>query len=191
MSLIRCIERIMFFSVLLSILLVGCNYSKNNSSWKTVSHEEYGFSIDYPSRWNAQTYDVDGRKGDKEVKLDVYSSLWGDLWISVRQNENVPKPNLNDVIDWSNQRINKYQRSSLEHEGDLDYYFEEIFLNEDKIDEYSVMRRRYQLGILLREEVYIARETDMFIITLQYPETGFENYLDDFNYMVNSFSPLE
>jgi len=185
------IKRIMFFSVLLITLLVGCNDSKNNSSWKIVSHKEYGFSIDYPSRWNAQTYDVIGRKGDEEVQLDVYSSIWGDLWISVRQNANVPSPNLNDVIEWSNQRINKYQRNSLKHEGDSDYYFEEIFLKEDKIDEYSIMRRRYQLGILLREEVYIARETDMIIITLQYPETGFEYYLDDFNRMVNSFSPLE
>jgi hypothetical protein len=67
-------------------------------------------------------------------------------------------------------------------------------MNEDEIDEHLIMRRRYQLGSLLREEVYIVREIDMFIITLQYPEWGFENYLIDFDHMVhmvNSFSPLE
>jgi hypothetical protein len=79
MYLINHTGRLLFFTIQLSILVTGCNNSLNDSSWKTVIHKEYGFSIDHPSRWYAQTFSDHGSKGDEEVKLDVYASVWGDL----------------------------------------------------------------------------------------------------------------
>lgn len=177
---------------MLSLIISGCNTSTNDfAGWQTITHEEYNFSIDYPSRWKAITYGENGKRGNEVVKLSVYSTVIGDLWISVRQNADIVEPNLEDVLMWSNERISDYRRDSIKYKEDPDQYFEEIFLEEDEIDEHPIMRRRYQLGTLLREEVYIARETDMIIIVLQNPEASFDYYLDDFDRMVNSFTPLE
>lgn len=41
------------------------------------------------------------------------------------------------------------------------------------------------------EDVYIARSSDMIIITLQSGASEFESYLDDFNRVVASSGPLE
>jgi hypothetical protein len=40
------------------------------------------------------------------------------------------------------------------------------------------------------EEVYIAREYDMVIITLEVEEEYFDEYLIIFNQMIDSFEPL-
>lgn len=41
------------------------------------------------------------------------------------------------------------------------------------------------------EDVYIARNSDMIIITLQSNTLEFDSYLDDFNRIVSSFEPLK
>jgi hypothetical protein len=67
----------------------------------------------------------------------------------------------------------------------------EIGLWEDKIEGELISRRRYGNERIMFEDVYLARNSDMIIITLQSGAAEFESYLDDFNRIVDSFEPVE
>ena len=59
------------------------------------------------------------------------------------------------------------------------------------------MKESFEEGTLFKksqlviEEVYISRSHDMVIITLKVDEESFDEYLENFNRMVDSFEPLD
>lgn len=170
-----------------SILLDFWPIVRTEGEWQTITNSEYGFSVDYPTKWNARIYGENGFKGGKEIKLRIYRSAVGIFGISVRY-QAFNNPNLEDVANWGNRRIEEINEYRLKHDKPL---MEEVFLKEDIIREQAILRRRYAQSDYSIEDVYIARSDDMIIITLQAPTDSFESYLDDFNSIVASFRPLE
>lgn len=171
-----------------SILLDFWPIVLSEGEWKTITNVEYGFSVDYPTKWNARTYGEHGFKGGDEIKLRIYRSLTGIFVITVQYLE-MPNPTLEDAVNWGNSRIND-SIVNLRSQGKLPNY-ENIRLEEIIIDGHTAMRRRYRLGSAMYEDVYIARTNDIIIITLQAGDTEFDGYLEDFNAIVANFRPLE
>jgi hypothetical protein len=61
----------------------------------------------------------------------------------------------------------------------------------DFVEGNKVFVRRYADGEITKEDVYIARENDMIIITLQSETDDFDEYLEDFYRIVDSFRTVE
>lgn len=171
-----------------SILLDFWPIVRSEGDWKTITNLEFGFSVDYPTKWKARTYGEHGFKGGDEIKLRIYRSLTGIFVITVQYLE-MPNPTVEDAVKWGNSRISD-SIDNLRAQGKPPNY-ETIELEEITIDGHTVMRQRYKLGNAMYEEVYIARTNDIIIITLQAVETEFDSYLEEFNAIVASFRPLE
>jgi hypothetical protein len=170
-----------------SILLDFWPFIRSEGKWKTVTNTQYGFSVDYPTKWVARTYDEHGFKGEDEVKLRIYRSLLGVFEIAIRYQE-ASEPTLAEVVAWGDARITSINRN-LVGRGEISY--EEVTLWEDIIRGHTVARRVYKREGVMKEDVYIARTNDMIIITLQSEERDFDNYLEDFEAIVVSFKPLD
>ena len=61
------------------------------------------------------------------------------------------------------------------------------------IDGQPLLSRVYRdtQGDALDEDVYIARENDMIIITLRTTQDEYDNFVDEFDTIVASFTPKE
>jgi hypothetical protein len=171
-----------------SILLDFWPIVRSEGDWKTVTNMEYGFSVDYPTKWKARTYGEHGFKGGDEIKLRVYRSLMGAFVITV-QYQAMPDPTLLDAVSWGKSEIDN-SISNLTARGEQPNY-ESIRLEEDVVNGYTVMRQTYKLGSVMYENVYIARTNDIIIISLQAEPSQFDGYLEDFNAIVSSFRPLD
>jgi len=68
---------------------------------------------------------------------------------------------------------------------------QEIDFGEETMRGTSILRRRYGNERYLFEDVYIARDSDMIIITLQATASEFDRYTEDFNRVVASFDPIK
>ena len=68
---------------------------------------------------------------------------------------------------------------------------QEIDFWEETMQGTSILRRRYGNERHLFEDVYIARDSDMIIITLQATGSEFDLYTEDFNRVVASFDPIK
>lgn len=178
---------ILVWFVAASILLDIWPIVRTEGEWRTITNSEYGFSVDYPTKWKARIYGEDGFKGGKEIKLRIYRSFIGIFLISVRY-KSFSNPDLEDVANWGDQRI-KEINENLSKRGEP--VLEEMFLKDEIVRGQPVLRRRYGQRDYTNEDVYIARSNDMIIITLQAPTNSFESFLDDFNAIVASFRPLE
>lgn len=171
-----------------SILLDFWPIVRSEGDWKTITNVEYGFSVDYPTKWKARTYGEHGFKGGDEIKLRIYRSLTGIFVITVQYLE-MPNSTVEDAVNWGNSRIND-SIDNLRAQGKQPNY-ENMGLEERIINGHTAMRQRYRLGNAMYEDVYIARTNDIIIITLQAGETEFDGYLEDFDAIVASFRPLE
>ncbi len=160
-----------------TILLDVWPIVRSEGEWETVTNMEYGFSVDYPTKWKARTYGEHGFKGEDEIKLLIYRSLTGLFEIGVEYKE-MPNPTLQDVVAWGESQINKSNYVLIKEE-------------EEVLNGYPVIRQRYRLGSAMYESVHIARTNDMIIISLQADEAEFDSYLEDFDAIVASFRPLE
>jgi hypothetical protein len=122
------------------------------------------------------------------MKLEMYQSLLGDFRVFIFQRGSQGVPSLEDVSGWGALRIQEVNESVSNRRELL---WQEIDLWEDSIQGHPVLRRRYGNEQFMFEDVYIARNSDMIIITLQSDAPVFDSYLDDFNRVVASFEPLE
>ncbi len=149
---------------------------RSEGEWETITNAEYGFSVDYPTKWKARTYGEHGYKGRDEVKL---RSLQGFFAIRVEYQE-MTNPTLQDAVAWGESQINK-SNYVLIQEG------------EEVLNGHPVVRQRYiySLGSAMYEKVYVARANDVILIQLQANEAEFDSYLEDFDAIVASFRPLE
>lgn len=156
--------------------------------WGRVANEEYNFSIEYPSKWTVDTFGDAGSRGATDIKLMVQEpTLRGTFRIAIYW-RSYHQAALEDVENWGASRIMQInERLSSRGEQSL----QEIELWEDSIEGRPIVRRRYGNERVMYEDIYIARNDDMFIISLQSETSEFESYLDDFNRVVDSFEPLE
>lgn len=179
---------VLMWFIAASILLDFWPLVRSEGEWKTITNTQYGFSVDYPTKWTARVYDEHGFKGEDEVKLLIYRSSVGIFEISI-EHQAMPDPTLEDVISWSQAQINN-SVDTLNSLGKLSNYAL-ITSEEENIRGHNVLRQRYTLAGAMFESVYIARTNDMIIITLQADESEFDSYLEDFDAIVASFRPFE
>lgn len=161
-------------------------FSKPQKEWQTISHPQYGFSVEYPPEWVARIYGEAGDRGAEEVKLRIYRSIWGPPEIAIHYQE-TSKPSLEDVVAWGDLLIAEANHYLTDH-GETIYV--DSSLQEDIIDGQTVIRRIYKREGIMNEDVYIARSGDMIIITLHSQEDNFENYIQEFERIVESFTPI-
>lgn len=167
--------------------LVKPRRSQDLDGLDSIYHEQYEFSVEYPLRWIARTYGDSGYKGGHDIKMIISNgSIISDFNIKILVREST-EPTLEDVIDWSNDRISINQQTAIDRGNEyLEIYFKNDLLNNEEI-----ARRKYLIGTTLQEEFYIARSGDMIIIALQSDESTFDNHIDDFEGIVQSFAPIE
>ena len=152
-------------------------HSAPRDQWKTITHKLYGFSIDYPPGWLAETYGEYGIKGDRETKLSISRGFAGSIYIDILYRSAV-KPKLDDVVRWGG--AHKTLRSLTT---------EVVSFQIMELNGYEVAKRTYRSRNMY-QDVYIAREKDMIIIKLQAEEDDFWTFLPTFEEIVASFRPM-
>ena len=181
-----------FFLAIIITACTGKYLEDTENEWKTVTNEQFNFSVDYPTKWTVLVRDENGYKGAKDVRLIIRRKGFSsdnpatfEIRIESRVMEN---PDLQDVVDWSDEYLERIRSGPTKGYG-----FEEILLEEDEINGYPVMRRQYTLSssTIKFEEILIAREQDMIIITMKISQEYFTRYHRDFDRIVASFGPLE
>ncbi len=155
--------------------------------WVHITNDLYNFSIDYPNVWTAEVYGEAGFRGATLIKLQIWDTTLGNFRIFVSQRD-AQAPSIQQVADWGAEGMNISSEILSQRGGEA---VQEIDLWEDSIQGHPVLRRRYGNEQFMFEDVYIARNSDMIIITLQSDAPVFDSYLDDFNRVVASFEPLE
>ena len=157
-----------------------------NGDPDTITNSEYGFSVEYPSNWSAQVYGEHGLKGADHIKLGITRSPIFDSFAIVVNYQSAIEPALEDVVAWGNDLNSRFRstRDSIEE-------YEEFGLQKETLNEQPIARLRYRSREMMYEDVYIDRDNDMIIITIQAPQEDFENYLEEFEAIVASFRPLQ
>ncbi len=158
---------------------------RSSGDYGTISNIEYGFAVDYPLKWSAQVYGEHGYKGADYIKLRISQSAFDQFVIHVNYQPAI-EPTLQDVIAWGNELTGRFRRTS---ESIAQY--EEFGLQQDTLREQPIARLRYRSRDRMYEDVYIPRDNDMIILTIQAPKDEFDNYLEEFESIVASFRPIE
>lgn len=195
-----CVPLLFLLAVLLAI--AGCverPVEIDQPQWKTVRLEEFGFSIEYPTKWNVYTYDEAGKRGSRNIRLEIsqyrrinsfgVNSVSG-VWIYIEQKPQI-HATLADVVQWGNEKIDQ----SLSQSG-IQYPlgYEETLYQEEKLNSFDAARKRYTTfgsANFITEEIYFPREQEMIIIQLQVSQELFDDIYPDFQKVVNSFKTIE
>lgn len=148
----------------------------------TITHELYGFSIEYPTKWKISQYGENGYRGNDDLKLQIYKSTLNNFAIFIYQT-NASEATLHDVHSWRMQPITRLDRE--------EFKYNRISYDEDELRGHLILRHIYTINDIKYEEVYIVRSHDMLSIELQAPIDEFDNYLEEFDAIVASFRPLE
>ncbi|MEZ4592627.1 MAG: hypothetical protein R3D55_15995 [Chloroflexota bacterium] len=148
----------------------------------TITHDLYGFSIDYPTKWKIRLYDEDGYRGFDDLKVRIYENNLSQFGISILQTT-ASEVVLQDVYSWRMQTIGQPNQE--------DFKYNEISLTEDNLNGHPILRHIYTVNNTKFEEVYFVRAHDMLSIRLHAPIGEFDNYLEEFEAIVASFQPLE
>ncbi len=178
---------ILFWVVVASFMLDFWPEPHSVSKWKTITHGEYNFTIEYPAKWRVRKYGDSGCKGEREVKLLLFPNWISNTYVEILVKP-TNKPTLSDVVNWSEDRLKLYRYNATTR-GDNS--FRELDLREIVLHDQPVMQRVYELKGNKYEEVYIARSNDMIIIRLQSPRNEFPATERIFYKIVESFRPLK
>lgn len=162
----------------------------STEQWETITHPQYNFSVDYPTKWTAQTFGEYGYRGAKDLKLSIYRNTFlgldtFEIEIWYRPMES---PTLDDVVAWGDMQFAQGNRS-LREQGKEEY--KEIATKYDEIDDYPVVKRKSGNNEYLQQDIYIARENDMIIIRYENEINHFEDNLAEAERVIQSFRPLE
>ncbi|MAU02124.1 MAG: hypothetical protein CL608_33725 [Anaerolineaceae bacterium] len=65
--------------LLFAAIWYGVSHWNNRDNWSTLVHEQYNFSIDYPTNWAHATYGVRGNKNLTDEKAHFYTNQIGFL----------------------------------------------------------------------------------------------------------------
>ena len=84
----------------------------NRDKWSTLTHNQYGFSIDHPANWLYETFGDRGSKNLHELKASINTRPLGPLgpnkalWIHWVPMEN---PTLEKAVDWGVEKFSRYE----------------------------------------------------------------------------------
>ncbi|MCA9899152.1 MAG: hypothetical protein KC433_13250 [Anaerolineales bacterium] len=148
----------------------------------TITHDLYGFSIDYPTKWKISLYGENGYRGNDDLKLQLSKNTFNNFSIFIYQTS-ASNATLHDVHSWRMQSITRLNPE--------EFKYSQISFDEDKLRGHPIIRHIYTINDVKCEDVYIVRSQDMLIIRLQAPIGEFDNYLGEFEAIVASFRPLE
>lgn len=179
---------ILLWLILMFTLLQGRILpASSKDTWTKITNDQYGFSVEYPAEWAANTFGVRGSRGDTELKLEIYDTLLGTFRVFVYQRD-FSQPTLQDVAEWGMTRI---ERANINLSRRGEPILQEVSFWESSRQGSPVLNRRYGNEQLTFEHVYIARSGDMIIIELQNDATAFDNSLMVFDRIVTSFTSLQ
>jgi hypothetical protein len=173
-------------------LLVFCflsgswRYFYTAEGWKTITHDQYHFSVEYPAKWATIVHGESGHRGVDEIKLYIYRTYLENFSIRVYQID-AENPSIEEVADWGENRINRINRN----EERAAFILREIKFSDYMIDENKALVRRYGNEGRIYEDVYIARPNDMIIIQLYTEADDYDRYIGDFYRIVDSFRTIE
>jgi hypothetical protein len=168
--------------LLASIALGYWPLIRNEGEIATISHDLYGFSIDYPTKWKISQYGENGYRGNDDLKLQISKNTLNNFRIFIYQT-NASEATLQDVHSWRMQTITRLNRE--------EFKYSQISFDEDELRGHPILRHTYIINDIKYEEVYVVRSHDMLSIRLQAPIDDFDNYLEEFDAIVASFRPLE
>lgn len=157
-------------------------------SWKTTSSPTFGFSVTHPGTWRSRQY-AGGYPRDERVIFLIRNEFDDDFYGIEISQQPATDPTLEEVAEWGEElRKTKGGRLYESLPG-----FEASELQRSIIDGIPILRRIYRAdrGDAMDEDVYIARHNDMIIITLRTTQSQYNNYIDEFNSIVASFTPKE
>ncbi len=185
----------LFASIFSIILFSGCSYQGGTSddAWKTVNHEEYGFSLDIPPNWKAFTYGEWGDRGkyDRNVKLSL-ARRTGNVGAELRY-QPIDNPSQEDLLSWAESELDildmAYAKMGFPAVQRMD-------VRSDVLEGKEILRQTIiePDGLnpdgLNTECVYVARAEDMIIICFSgnwiLPE-----YREEFEQILKTFRPLD
>ncbi|MEZ4514078.1 MAG: hypothetical protein R3C62_19575 [Chloroflexota bacterium] len=179
------------------LFLSGCEAELDNPQWVTIKHEQYNFSLEYPTKWVADIYGDAGRKGvdDEKLVIEREESIFGrpsspTTFIIIVERRAFDNPSLQDALNWGNETIAR----SLSQEGlQTKPGYEEFLSQKENVAGYPAIRRRYTyfgLGEVIREEIYFPRKNDMITLSLNVSGEYFDNFYPDFQRIVASFKTI-
>ena len=169
-----------FWLLLMSLLFDLWPVILAKEDWATITHSQYGFVVDYPTKWVAKTYGEHGYHGIENQKLRIYPPL-GDTYITFRYTFS-SEPSLESAAMRGSFNLDRFRDVEA---------FAESSLQEDAIRGIPILRRKYRVENLMFEDVYIARSEDIIIITMQSSVSNFDKDYDEFEAIVDSFRPLD
>lgn len=191
-------KSVIYFSCIVCLVnLSSCEPEIDLLEWVTVEHEQYNFSIDYPSKWIVELYGDLGRKGvdDEKLVIQRQDSIFGhpsspSTFIVIIERRPFNNPILEDALNWENEKYDRdLSRGGLHNMPG----YEEFLFQEEEVAGYSAFRRRFTLfGFegLTMEEIYFPREHDMIAIRLRVDEEYFNDFYPDFQRIVDSFKTI-
>lgn len=174
----------LFLLVWVILLLTATDFLLNlhlpKGEWLTATHSRYNFSIQYPDKWSIHKYGERGYKNAPEIKLIVDGNIRGFNGILVKVIED-DTPTLEKAANWGDAWLKKISPTGT---------YREISFTEDSIGEQPALRRVSVIGERVFEDTYIVRENDFVIITLQTGQTYYDQFAEDYNHIVHSFTTL-
>jgi hypothetical protein len=155
-------------------------------SWETSTSTRYGFSIDHPKWWVAREHS--GYKNDDTV-VYIISSNFDPGFNGIRiSQKKISHPSTWDVAEWG-MSLRQQSGWRLNERQDADLI--QTPLRSIEVSGQTVLQRTFRSEDFVDEDIYIARANDMTIITLRTSNGQYEKYLDEFDRVWGSFTPLE
>ena len=157
--------------------------------WKTFTSAAFDFSVSYPATWDGRQYADGGYRGDETIVFRITSNSYANFHGIVVSRQAATNPTLEDVVAWGEKlRRDNGWRINRRLPG-----YEASELKQIMIDGQPLLSRVYlnTQGDTLNEDVYIARQNDMIIITLRTTQDSYKNFVDEFDTIVASFTPKE
>lgn len=148
-------------------------------------HDQYHFSVEYPSKWAASVHGESGHRGADEIKLYIHRTYLENFSVRVYRIE-AENPSVQEVAKWGENRINRINRNEERSE----FILREIKFSDHMVNGNKALVRRYGNEGRMYEDVYIARPNDMIVIQLYTESDDYTRYIGDFYRIVESFRPL-
>ncbi|RMG69628.1 MAG: hypothetical protein D6711_19090 [Chloroflexi bacterium] len=161
--------------------------SGDQNEFKTITHERYGFSLQYPARWRAALYGENGLRGNRETKLRITGSGLEAFSVNVYYQQ-LEHPTMEDAIKLTDAYIKRgdfYASSENLPLCTLSERYEELLKNK------IVIKQKYNCHDSYYYQVLFPRQNDIIIIEYEASSDVYEKYLPEFEAIVNSFTPLD
>lgn len=111
-----------------------------SGEWKTVTHPDYGFLLDYPTKWVIQLYGEEGYRTIENIKVRITGWGAGFNGIIIRR-EYAQNPTMGQTILWR-EKLLRAAGDRLSKEGG----YVSLSLDEETVNGVTIFRRTYTMG---------------------------------------------